>query len=77
MRQHDLTDEAAALEIELKEMLAQGGLTLGSAPVAERAHHLPAKCPSCGGTVIPDEVHWVEDGRALCDYCGSILEAQV
>lgn len=75
MRQHDLTDEATALEAELKEILAQGGLTLGRAPVGERAHRLPAKCPYCGGTVMSDEVDWVEDGRAVCDYCGSILEA--
>jgi hypothetical protein len=35
---------------------------------------LPAKCPQCGGTVIPDEVEALEDGRAQCAYCGSILE---
>ena len=77
MRRHNLMEEAAALEAELKEMLAQGGLTMGSPPVAARAHRLPAKCPYCGGNVMPDEAQWLEDGRAVCDYCGSLLEAQV
>lgn len=76
LRRHNLTDEAAALEEELKEMLAQGGLTMGSLQVPEQTHRLPAKCSYCGGNVMPDEVHWLEDGRAVCDYCGSILEAQ-
>ena len=76
MRQHNLNDEAAALEQELNELLAQGGLSLGAAPAAARTRHLPAKCPSCGGTVLPNEVQWLEDGRAICDYCGSILESQ-
>jgi hypothetical protein len=38
------------------------------------AGHLPAKCPPCGGTVMPGEIEALEDGRALCAYCGSILE---
>ena len=74
LRKHNLTDEAATLEADLKEMLAQGELTLGSTTAAEHTYRLPAKCPCCGGTVMPDEVQWLEDGRAVCDYCGSILE---
>jgi len=36
---------------------------------------LPLKCPSCGATVRPDEVEWLEEERAVCDYCGSMLAA--
>ena len=36
---------------------------------------LPLKCPSCGATVRPDEVEWIDDGQVTCDYCGSILAA--
>jgi tetratricopeptide (TPR) repeat protein len=37
---------------------------------------LPLKCPSCGATIRPDEVEWVDDLRAECDYCGSTLAAE-
>jgi DNA-directed RNA polymerase subunit RPC12/RpoP len=36
---------------------------------------LPLKCPSCGATVRPDEVEWVDEDRAACEYCGSMLAA--
>ncbi len=35
---------------------------------------LPLKCPFCGATVNPDEVEWVDEGRAECAYCGSVIE---
>jgi hypothetical protein len=37
---------------------------------------LPLKCPSCGATVRADEVEWVDDSHAMCDYCGSLLAAE-
>lgn len=37
---------------------------------------LPLKCPSCGATVRADEVEWVDDYHAMCDYCGSLLAAE-
>ena len=36
---------------------------------------LPAKCPSCGGTVHPGEVEWADPHLVLCDYCGSMIPA--
>jgi hypothetical protein len=36
---------------------------------------LPLKCPSCGATVRPDEVEWVDEDHAACDYCGSVMAA--
>jgi hypothetical protein len=50
----------------------------GAQPVREPAKppHLPAKCPSCGGSVDPREVEWV-DGRSVeCAYCGSLIPAE-
>jgi hypothetical protein len=32
---------------------------------------LPTHCPSCGAAVRPDEVDWLDDVTAECDYCGS------
>jgi hypothetical protein len=30
-------------------------------------------CPSCGATVRPDEIEWLDDIAAECAYCGSPL----
>ena len=32
---------------------------------------LPTHCPSCGASVRPDEVEWLDDVTAECAYCGS------
>lgn len=37
---------------------------------------LPSHCPSCGAAVRPDEVEWLDDLTAECDYCGSPLREQ-
>jgi len=34
---------------------------------------LPAQCPSCYAPLRSDEVEWVEDDRAMCAYCDSIV----
>lgn len=53
--------------------------TIPAAPVGGQekpARKLPLKCPSCGATVRPDEVEWVDGANAMCDYCGSMLPAE-
>ncbi len=37
---------------------------------------LPTKCPSCGGTIHPGEVEWVDPHSIACDYCGSVVQAE-
>jgi hypothetical protein len=37
---------------------------------------LPTHCPSCGAGVKPDEVEWLDDLTAECDYCGSPIRAE-
>ena len=32
---------------------------------------LPTHCPSCGAVVRPDDVEWLDEVTAECDYCGS------
>ena len=34
---------------------------------------LPLKCPSCGASVNPKEVHWLDQVTAECDFCGSSM----
>lgn len=43
-------------------------------PEPEPALTLPAACPKCSGPVYPDPTQWIAPGRAMCSYCGSVLE---
>ena len=36
---------------------------------------LPLRCPSCGGPLHPNEVIWLNEITAECDYCGSPIRA--
>lgn len=69
--------QATKLKRMIEQMLQQYGLDLGSPSHAPKQARLPTKCPQCGGTVHPDEVKWFKNHAAECEYCGSILEAQV
>lgn len=42
----------------------------------ERRTILPTQCLSCGATVRPDEIEWLDDFTAECAYCGSPLQAE-
>lgn len=46
----------------------------GPSPVQPESG-LPAKCPYCGASVDPRDVEWLQDKTAMCEYCGSMLEA--
>lgn len=37
--------------------------------------NLPAKCPYCGGNILPDEVEWCDETTPGCSYCGSPLQS--
>ncbi len=46
------------------------------APTSKERPILPTHCPSCGAAVRSDEVEWVDDLTAECDYCGSPVRAE-
>lgn len=37
---------------------------------------LPTHCPSCGGAIRPNEIEWLDEITAECDYCGSPLREE-
>ena len=75
LRQHELDQEADALKADLEKEFPALDLARPAAAAPARAH-LPARCPYCGGNVRSDEVEWIDDHTAACDYCGSTLEAE-
>lgn len=46
------------------------------APAPKKRALLPTHCPSCGAAVRPDEVEWLDELTAECDYCGSPIRAE-
>ena len=69
LRQGGLNAAAEELEREVQQALG------GAAAAAPPARQLPPKCPQCGGAVRSDEVEWIDERSAVCDYCGSTLPA--
>lgn len=61
--------ESLRTELDLDLRMMEASPPIGTHP----AGRLPDKCPSCGGTVRPDEVEWISAEHAVCDYCGSRL----
>lgn len=37
---------------------------------------LPLSCPGCGGTLLPDEVAFVDELKVECPYCGRIIRGE-
>jgi len=70
--------EAQALKDDMEATLKKLDLSLSdsfSTPTSMKKS-LPAECESCRGPVRPDEVRWLDDDRAECTYCGSVLKAE-
>lgn len=65
-----LTAETAEIESLLKTLAApMSNLETQSTPV--RRPTLPTHCPSCGAALKPDELDWLDEVTAECEYCGS------
>ncbi|MBN8657392.1 MAG: hypothetical protein J0M11_16800 [Anaerolineae bacterium] len=74
LRERGLTAEAAEVESVLRnndQVAAEK-----EAPASQKRAILPTHCPSCGAAMRPDEVEWLDDLTAECDYCGSPVRAE-
>ena len=71
---------ARGLNAEAKEIAELMGASLPKEPPTQPApvKHpvLPTHCPSCGGAVRSDEIEWIDDITAECDYCGNPLRGE-
>jgi len=70
-------DEAEKLRQEVNALLGalpgEGPILWGERAVQRRS--LPPRCPSCGGPIRSDEVHWIDACSAECAYCGGVVKA--
>jgi len=71
--------EAEGRHEEAAEVTQMAEDLLGTAPagVGQRGvrGQLPGKCPTCGGSLRPDNVEWLGSGSAECPYCGGVVPA--
>ncbi len=65
-----LNNEAQQLRDYLEELIPGFAAPAADAASAKRLP-LPAHCPGCGAPLRTDEVEWLDDATALCEYCGS------
>ncbi|HMZ08705.1 MAG TPA: hypothetical protein PK078_13905 [Anaerolineales bacterium] len=75
LREHGRNAEADEIAQVLKNNVPQ---TKDNEPTAISTPKpiLPTHCPSCGAAVRPDEVDWLDEMTAECDYCGSPVRAE-
>ena len=43
---------------------------------ARRRGLLPTSCPKCGGPVHGEEIDWVDENTAACEYCGTLIRTE-
>ena len=70
LRERGLETEAAEIEAWIKSPETTAPETESTEAQVKRPI-LPTHCPSCGAAVRPDEVEWLDEVTAECDYCGS------
>lgn len=75
LKDHGMAAEAQEIADWLKTRLPVGTEARGGAPVASKKPILPATCPACGGVVRADDVDWLDEITAECDWCGSPIRA--
>lgn len=69
LKMRGLNSEAEEIANLLTENLPKVPST--AQPAATKRPLLPTHCPSCGAAIKPDEVDWLDELTAECDYCGS------
>ncbi|MDO8755135.1 MAG: hypothetical protein Q7J80_14650 [Anaerolineales bacterium] len=45
-------------------------------PAIARRPILPTHCPSCGAAVRSNEIEWLDEVTAECDYCGNPIRSE-
>jgi hypothetical protein len=75
LNERGLTSEVTDIEILLKTWLPSKA-TFEANPLPAKKPILPTHCPSCGATVKPDEVEWLDELTAECGYCGSPIREE-
>jgi hypothetical protein len=69
-----LKKEAQQVSDYLKEVVP--GFGEQPATATGQRPPLPTHCPGCGAPLRPDEVDWLDEVTAACEYCGSPVHGE-
>ena len=75
LQERGFTQEAQQITARLKTF-APDFTAVPPEPDPVRRPPLPTRCPGCGAPVRPDEVVWLDDTSAECEYCGSPIRGE-
>jgi hypothetical protein len=75
LNERGLTAQAQELATWLKTALPAAPAGVGAPAVPAAKPVLPTHCPGCGGPVRADDVEWLDDVTAECNWCGSPVRA--
>jgi hypothetical protein len=69
-------EDAVRLRSEVEQAFQGMDPLVAAVLTPARRGQLPARCPTCGGPLKPDEVAWSDPNTAECAYCGGVVKAQ-
>lgn len=81
LNQKGMTTEAQEIANWLKATIpstqdAVRGISVGMNTAPAKKVILPTHCPSCGGSIIADDVEWLDEITAECNWCGNQVRAE-
>lgn len=77
LNEHGLSNEAKQIQDFINTLLPKSFNASPEESILEsKKPILPTHCPSCGAALKPDEVEWLDDLTAECEYCGSPVRGE-
>jgi hypothetical protein len=75
---HGMTAEAQEISqwLHKNQPAAAAGTPQAAVPAPAKKPILPTHCPGCGGPVKSDDVDWLDEATAECNWCGSPLRGE-
>ncbi len=72
LKERGLSSEAEQMQNFINTLLPQGFTAPHEESLSQSKRTvLPTHCAACGAVVKPNEVEWLDDVTAECEYCGS------
>ena len=78
LNEHGMTKEASQIDAWIKSVLPKrpDAASAGPTVAPTRKPALPTHCPGCGGPVNSQDVDWLDDVTAECNWCGSPVRGE-
>ena len=76
LKDRGFTEVSDSIQQWLDEKLAGVKSELPADEKVEKRPTLPTRCPSCGGSIDPQTVEWLDGVTVECLYCGSAVRAE-